>query len=374
MKVIHLNKVLIPILSSLIVLLSLVSCEKKVKPKKPLPAVSIGKVEMKDAGIYIETIGQVIPPVTVQIRPQVAGKLINTHVVQGDEVKAGQVLYTIDPRPYQAALDLAQAVLVKDEALLAIAEKTEQRFSKVVEEDYISKLTFEQFESTTKAAKAQVEADRASVIQAKINLEWTEIVAPVDGKISDFLVDVGNIVVADDTNAITIIRPHDYVDILFTVPQHQFALVRQHQGDKGDWKFNASLPEAPEKVYEGTSFFIDNQLSPLTGTLSIRGRLPNFERQLWPGEYIKVNLLQNIVSQALTVPPGAVLIGRNGPYVYTYDTDGKVAVKNVKVIYRSEAYLIIESDELKDGDTVVTDGQINIAPGMAVNVITPEKK
>jgi multidrug efflux system membrane fusion protein len=357
------------LLKLLLLICALASCEKAVKPERPLPAVSTAKVVKENVPVYVDSIGQVIPTITVQIRPQVGGKLITTYIKQGDEVKENQLLYEIDPRPFKAALEQAQAQLKKNQALLSYAKKTEERYAKVVEEDYISKLAFEQYQSNTLAATSQVAADEAAVKQAKINLEFTKIYAPVAGKISSFVIDVGNVVVADDPTAITVIRPHSYVDIAFAIPQHQFELVRRFQGDHGEWKFIATLPESPQNPHEGTSFFINNELSADTGTILIKGQVPNFERKLWPGEYVKVKLLQNVAENAKIVPPGTVLIGKDGPYVYVLNSDNTVSVKQVKVIYRSEEFIAVDSEELKENDTVITDGQINIAPGTKVNVV-----
>lgn len=351
----------------LIAALLLSGCRAK-KEQPPAPPVKVAEINQQDVPIYVDAIGQVISPVTVNIRPQVAGKLWNVYVQQGAIVNQGDLLYEVDPRPYQAILDETIAQLAHDEALLVYAEKTVERYKKVVEDDYISKLTFEQYVSTAEAAKAQVELDKASIRAAQINLDYCKIFAPVAGKISFYNVDVGNIVEVDDPNQLTVIRPFSPIDIIFSLPQQQFEMIRQVQGNAGEWKFIAALPESPKDLVEGITYFIDNQIDQDTGTILLKGRVPNENRQLWPGAFVKVKVLYRMAPNALTVPPGAVLIGKDGPYVYIIDHNNKADAVNVTVLTRTEEYVAIQSEKLHQGDIVITDGQINVAPGIVVNI------
>jgi len=243
----------------LMIILLTSSCGKKTT-KRPAPVVTIASVEQRDVPIYIDTIGQAIPPVTVNIRPQVYGKLIGVYAQQGAIVEVGDLLYTVDPRPYEAVLDEAKSQLIHDLALLDIADKTVDRFQKVVEGDFISILTFEQYQANAAAARAQVGIDIASIEAAQINVDYCQVLAPVSGKISYYNVDVGNIVAVDDPTALTVIRPFSPVDILFSLSQQHFELIRKVQGDEGFWPFIATLPERPDDPIEGTTFFLDNQI------------------------------------------------------------------------------------------------------------------
>lgn len=343
---------------------------KKSSIKPPPPNVTTSPIEQMDVYVYVNTIGQVIPPVTVNIRPQVTGKLIKAYVKQGDNVQENDVLYEIDPRSYQATLEQALAQLVHDEALLQYAEQAVARNRKVVEEDFISKINFEQYLSNAAAARAQVELDHAAISAAQLNVEYTKVVAPVSGKISYFNVDVGNVLIAYDPNQITVIRPFSPIDIRFSLPQQQFEMIRSEQGDAGEWDFVAILPEKSDQPFMGTTYFIDNQIDQNTGTIFLKGRLSNLKLELWPGEFIKVKVLYKIVPDALTVPPSAVLIGRDGPYVYVVDKDNKAVVVTVRILTREEDYVAIESDHLSPGDKVITDGQINVASGTVVNDVS----
>lgn len=355
----------------LMAIAGLQSCKKTTKPK-PLPNVSIAKIEQRDVPIYVDAIGQAISPVTVQVRPQVAGKLISTNLQQGDIVKKGEVIYTVDPRPYQAILDQAKAQLEHDVPLYEYAEKTVQRYKNVVSEDFISVLTYEQYISTAVSAKAQLDVDKAAIQAAQINVDFCNIVAPVSGKISYFVVDVGNIVAVDDPTAITSIKPFDPIDIEFSLPQQQLELIRPVQGNEGKWKFIAVLPEHPNKKINGTTFFIDNQVNQDTGTIFLKGRLENADWDFWPGEFVKVQVLYRIAENALVVPPGAVLMGKNGAYIYTMDAENKVSAHDVTVLIRTNEYIAFEAKDITEGTSVITDGQINIAPGSKVQVVEPK--
>lgn len=351
----------------------LAGCNKQNKQHPPAPRVTTAIIKQEDVPIFIDAIGQVIPPVTVNIRPQVAGKLIKTYIKQGAIVKEGDIIYEMDPRPFQALVDEAKAQLVHDQALLEYAEQTVKRYKTVVEQEFLSILNYEQYLSTAAAARAQVELDKAALTAAQINLDFCNVVAPVSGKISYFNVDVGNILAVDDPNQITVIRPFSPVDILFSLPQQQFELIRRVQGNAGEWKFVATLPENPKHPFDGITYFIDNQIDQNTGTILLKGRLPNMTRELWPGEFIRVKVLHKIAPKALIVPPSAVLIGRDGPYIYTVDKDGKAVVKNVTVLTRTEEYIAFQSDQAQAGDSVIIDGQINVAPGLKVNAESTNK-
>lgn len=344
----------------------LCGCHSSSKPPPRPPHVSTALVVQRDVPIYVDAIGQAITPQEVQVRPQVQGQLLEAYVQQGAIVKEGDLLYIIDPRPYQALLDQAQSQMRRDLALLEIAEKTVERYKQVIEEDFISALAYEQYESNAQAAKAQVELDRAAIAAAQLNVDFCRVLAPVSGKISSFNVNVGNILTAYDVNFLTIIRPFNPIDISFSLPQQQFEMIRAEQGNEGFWPFVATLPEKPQVQVEGKTYFIDNAINQNTGTILLKGRCANQSWDFWPGEFVRVKVLKKIAQRAFMVPPGAVLMGRNGPYLYVVGAGSKATVRNVAVLTRTDDYVAFESAEIKEGDVVIVDGQINIAPGSLV--------
>ncbi len=345
--------------------LGVYSCKQASKKKHP-PHVVVAKVAQRDVPIYVDAIGQSISPVSVDIKPQVTGKLISTYIQQGDIVKKGDIIYQIDPRPYQAVLEEAKAQLEHDLALLEYAEKTVASYKPIVDEDFIAVLTFEGYLSNAAAARAQVELDRAAITAAQINVEFCDIVAPISGKISYFVIDVGNVLILENPTAITTIKPFDPIDILFSLPQQQLEMIRAVQGNEGKWKFTVVLPEHPDKKIEGTTYFIDNQVNQNTGTILMKGKLNNENWEFWPGEFVKVQVLHRIAPNAFVVPPGGVLIGKDGPYIYTVDSEQMTSVHNVKVLIRTDEYIAFDASDVCEGDTIVIEGQLNIAPGMKV--------
>jgi membrane fusion protein, multidrug efflux system len=365
----YLQLLLIPLL-----LLFSTACSRGNPKKAAPPKVTTAKIKQQDVPIYIDAIGQVIPPVTVNIRPQVAGMLMQVFVQQGAIVEKDQIIYEMDSRPYLALLGEAQSQLVHDEALLEYAKSAMDRYKKVVEEDFLSLLNWEQYVSNYEAAFAQVELDQAAIWAAQINVDYCTIKAPVAGKISYYNVDVGNILAVDDPNQLTVIRPFNPIDILFSLPQSQFELIRQVQGNSGEWRFVASLPEYPKNGYDGTTYFIDNQINQDTGTILLKGRLENDNRSLWPGEFIRVKVLHRLAPKALTVPPSSVLMGKDGAYIYLVNDEKKADPINVVVLTRTEEYIAIQSDKLHEGLTVIVEGQINVAPGLTVEVVPNNAK
>jgi membrane fusion protein, multidrug efflux system len=338
--------------------------EKPMKVERSAP-VTIGDIIQKDIPIYIESIGNVYSLQTVQIRPQVGGIILEAYVKQGQYVKKGAPLYKIDPRPYVAALERAEATLIKDIALLRYSEEQLLRNSELVKEDFISKLTYEQYVSQVGFNKGQVLSDEADIAEAKLNVEWCIPVSPLDGKISQYDIDVGNLVVANDANALTNIRQITPIDIRFNITQNEYVEV-QNAMKNGELQFEVILPQKAEIPRVGNIYFIDNHLDMDTGTILLKGQVENDDELLWPGEFIKVRLQLRKVQNALLVPEEAVKIGQDGPYIYVYQPETSTAeyrpvVKGQKVDNR-----IYIQQGVKLGEKVIVQGQNNLLPGAKV--------
>lgn len=346
-----------------------VSCssEGQKKPERVVP-VTIGAAIQKDVPIYLEKIGNVYSLQTVQIRPQVGGIITEAYVKQGQYVKKGDPLYQIDPRPYQAALDKAQAALIKDTASLDIANIVVERNKSLVEKDFVSKLNFDTYNSNVESAKGQVLSDQADVEVAQINLEWAMPISPIDGKISQYNIDPGNLVVANDASALTDIRQITPADIRFNITQNDFIGIQKALRDK-TLKFEVILPQEKDQPREGTIYFVDNHVDPTTGTILLRGTVPNEDEFLWPGEFIRVRLRLRMHSNAVLVPELAVSIGQEGPYVYVFHPDtSTVEYRKVVKGITTEGLVLIESG-VNAGEEVVVKGQLNLLPGSKVKVI-----
>lgn len=343
-------------------------------PKKALPPirVEVGEVVQKNTPLYIETFGNVYETSLVQIRPQAQGILLKAEVKQGEFIEEGALLYEIDPRPYQAALDQAKATLLKDEANLEIAKVTVKRNEDLLKKDYISKLTFEQYQANVKAAEGQVEADKAAVETAKINLSYTKIYAPISGKVSLYNVYPGNLVVVNDPNALIEIRQITPVDIRFTLSQRDFEELQKNSA-LGDLDFQVFLPFDETKMFSGKVYFYDNHLDLQTGTILMKGHIANEDHILWPGEYVRVRVIIKILDNAVLAPFSSIQIGQKGNYVYVVQADKTVKVADVVTGQKTDSMVVVKSG-LKPGDKVVTNGQVNLREGAKITIIGEEEK
>lgn len=335
--------------------------------------VELGEATQMDVPIFIEAIGNVHSLQTVQVRPQVGGIITKIHVKQGEDVEEDQLLYTIDPRPYEAALEQAKATLLKDQASLKLAEATVERFATLVKQDYVSQLTFDQYKTNVDVGKAQVIIDQALVDLAEINLGYTEIRSPLDGRISQYNVDAGNVVVANDQNALTQILQISPASIQFTVTQREFVQIRKAQ-EEGSFKFEVFLPEFPEDPKEGLIYFFDNHIDTSTGTILFKGSVPNKDTFFWPGEFVKVRLQLKVAKDAVVVPAAAIQVGQEGKFLYVYHADtNTVEYRLVETGQAMDGNIMIVKGAAP-GEKVVTNGQINLRPGAKVFVVDKAKE
>lgn len=364
-------KVLLLSILAIIAILTACSPENQKMGEHPLP-VEIGESTQADVPIFIESIGNVYSLQTVLIRPQVGGLITEIHVKQGDDVEKDQLLYTIDPRPYQAALDQAKANLIKDEATLKLAEITVERYQELVKQDYVSQLTFDQYKTSVDLGKAQVIIDKAQVELAEINLGYTSIRSPMDGRISQYNIDAGNVVVANDTNALTQVLQTNPADIHFSVTQKEFVQIRKAQ-QEGSFKFEVYLPEFPEEPRTGNIYFFDNHIDTNTGTILFKGAVPNEDVFFWPGEFVKVRLQLKIAKNAVLVPSAAIQIGQEGKFIYIYQPEtSTVEYRLVETGQTFDERTLIEKGAVS-GEQVVINGQINLRPNAKVILISHDQ-
>jgi multidrug efflux system membrane fusion protein len=351
-------------------------CSKKEPPPGGFPSPIVSStVKTQDVPVYISTIGNVNSQATVEVRPQVTGKLIAVHVKQGQNVKKGDLLYSIDPKPFQAELDKAKATLVKDQANLEYARDRLARYKELVKKEYVSQLNYDEYQSNVAALEGQVMIDLADVTYAEINLGYTSVTAPIDGRLSGYDVDVGNLVSPTDTRPLTTIRQISPIDVNFYLPQYEFQRIKQLQS-QSPLTVEATIPKSTiQETFQGKVYFIDNNLSLNTGTILLKAVFQNENRILWPGEFVEVKLLLKTQPKALIVPFAAVQMGQQGSYVYIVKPDNTVELRNVKTGVRYNDYIVIE-DGVKDGEKIVIDGQVNLRNGSQVYEKKPtdEKK
>lgn len=348
-----------------IALLCLSGCKSAPAPQEPSYPITIGEAIQKDTPVFIETIGNIYTLSIVQVRPQVGGIVLKAYVDQGQYVKAGDPLFMIDPRPYQAQLDSAKGTLIRDQATLEFSQIRLIRYKDLVSKDYFAKINYEQFVTEAESAKGQVLIDVASVDLAEINLGWCTPLSPIDGKISQYNIYPGNLVIANDPNFLVDIRQIDPADVRFTVNQKDFVKVQEAM-QKGLLKFEVILPQKTQQPRKGKIYFVDNHIDLTTGTILIKGTVPNADEFFWPGEFVRVRLELKVLPEAILVPEEAVQIGQAGPFVYVYNPEtSRVKYRPVAKGEHSNNMIVIENGIAK-GEKVVLKGQINLKPDAKV--------
>ena len=313
-------------------------------------------------------VGHVMPYSTVTIRPQVGGILNQVHFQEGQEVKKGDLLFTIDPRPVQAALATTRANLARDRAQRENAKIQFGREQKLFEQKLISQDEFDTSKAGLDALEGTVAADEAAVTNAELNLEFTGIRAPFDGRTGSLQFHEGNVVKAPDDTLLTINQIHP-IYVVFAVPEQYLPEIKREMREK-TLKVMATFQnmDAPP---QGELTFIDNAVDTTTGTIQLKATFPNEDNALWPGQFVQVALTLSELTNAIVVPSQAVQTGQDGDFIYVVKPDQIVEQRPVTIGITSQGGTVVQSG-LKAGETVVTDGQLRLAPGVKVNVKTPD--
>jgi len=350
--------------------LALAGCVKPPAPKAESPPapVLVAVAEKRTVPIQIRTIGAVKAISTVALRPQVGGQLTGVLFKEGDVVHKNQELFTIDPRPYHAAVKLAQANLAKDKALQRRAEqelaRTEVLWKRGAETDANMEAARTAFDS----ARATVDADEAALTSAQIQAGFTTIASPLDGRIGELLVSRGNLVEANGATPLAIVNQISPIHVTFAVPEQQLPAVAAAQR-KQPLKVQAFLRNGETSV-AGVLGFIDNAVTTGTGTVHLKAEFANGEQQLWPGQFVDVVLTLGERPGSVVVPPAAVQTGQQGTFVFVVTPEKTVQVRPVVVAFEAGESVVILTG-LHGGETVVTDGQIRLTNGTRVAVKTP---
>ncbi|HUD50547.1 efflux RND transporter periplasmic adaptor subunit [Parvibaculum sp.] len=333
-----------------------------------LPPVTVATAQLRDVPVYAQAVGTVMANATVQVKSRVDGQIVEAGFKEGQLVRKGDLLFQIDSAPYEAALRAAEANLQRDEAQLANARLDLGRATKLVKSGYGSQQTRDAANAQAKALTGTVAADRAAIDQAKLQLGYTEIRSPIDGKTGPFLVDVGNIVTAAAGTPLVIITQIQPVKISFALAQQNLPKLQQRLADKA---LVASLKTRDDKADDVTApiDFIGNTVNAQSGTIELRATYENADMRLVPGEFVDVRVRIDDLKQAVTVPRDAVNTGQAGPYVYAITADDKVELRKVTVLHQNEEIAAVEG-AIKDGENVIVDGQLRVAPGMAVKIVT----
>lgn len=327
--------------------------------------VIIGKVLQQDVPVWLTGIGSVQASNTVTVRPRVSGALDKILFTEGSLVKAGDIIAEIDPRPYQSILSQAEAKKLQNEAQLANARLEEKRFADLLKNDAVSQQQADQSNATVLQLEAQVAADEAAIQAAKLDLDFTKVRAPIQGRTGVRLVDAGNLLTANQATGIVVITEIQPINVIFTLPQQRLsALSAATQPGRAQLKVEA-LGDNEALLGVGKLELIDNQIDTATGTLKLKATFGNENLALWPGLFVTARVLVETRQGALVVAPEAVQPGLDGPFCYVVGKDLKVEARPVKTSILSDGGQVIEQG-LKAGEDVVVTGQAKLRPGSTV--------
>jgi len=338
-------------------------------PTPPVP-VTVATVTRQDVPLLLEGIGTVQALNTVTIRSRVDGELHKVLFTEGQEVKAGDPLAQIDPRPFQASLDLAIAKKAQDEVLLANAQRDLERYQSLARKDFSSRQQFDTQKAQVDQFQALLKGDQASIDSAQVQLDYTTIRSPVDGRAGFRLVDQGNIVHAADPAGIVVVTQVHPISVVFTLPEDEVHGVAEAMAG-GTLKVSVKSRDNGKHLADGVLKLIDNQIDQTTGTIRLKAEFDNADKSLWPGEFIMAQLLLRTDARALTVPSNAVQRGPDGLYVYVVKPDNTAELRPVQAERLEQATAVI-ADGLDEGERVVVSGHLKVQPGAAVTARTTE--
>jgi multidrug efflux system membrane fusion protein len=340
--------------------------------KPPAPAgipVTAGTVAVADVPVVLNGIGSVQAFNMVTIKSRVDGQITKVEFAEGQEVKAGDRLVQIDPRPYQAALEQAQAAKAKDEAQLAGAQADLDRYSKLVGSGYQTRQSYDQQKALVAQSQAAIKGDTAQIDAAQLNLGYCDIRSPIDGRLGAKLVDAGNMVRATDATGLVTIAQVKPIFVSFTLPQDEAHKVRERQA-KAPLEVMAYGQDATTLLATGELTLIDNAIDQATGTIRLKASFANDDERLWPGEFANVRVILTVRKRALTVPAQTVQDGPTGHFAYVIKPDDTVERREVEIAGVQDGIAIVTKG-LSPGEKIVVDGQFRLTAGARVRLSAP---
>jgi membrane fusion protein, multidrug efflux system len=328
--------------------------------------VTVAQVVQKSMPIEITVIGAAEPYSSVSIRSQITGQMTAVNFTEGDDVKAGQVLFALDRRPLEAALEQAKANLDRDIAQAANAAAQFKRFQELADRGIATKEQVDTARTSMTALNATVNADRAALENAQVQLQYATITATISGRTGALQVHEGNLVRANDQTPLVVINQIAPISVTFAIPEARLPELKRYMA-RGALRVTATPPkdEAPPAV--GRISFVDNQVDQTTGTIKLKGTFPNDDRRLWPGQFLNVTVTLTNETTAIVVPTAAVQTGQQGQYVFVVKDDRTVEMRSV-VVSRTSAAETVLANGVKPGETVVTDGHLRLVPGSLISV------
>lgn len=336
----------------------------KTKAASAVPATLV-KVMREDVPHFLTGVGTVQAQATVTVKSRLDGQLERVAYVEGEDVKAGQVLAQLDARPLRAQLEQVQAQKARDQAQLANAQRDLARYTQLMQEEATSRQTLDTQRAQVAQLQAAVQTDNAQIDYAKVQLGYTTIIAPLSGRVGARLVDPGNIVHANDANGLVVINQIDPIALVFTLPGDAVQAINRAQQDRRHLAVFAYSRDSDTPLAKGELVLVNNQIDTASGTVQLKARFANPKHVLWPGQYVNVRLQLGDYPQALTVPAPVVQRAQSGTYAYVVGTDGKAQMRPIDVLQIQDGKAVITKG-LQAGETVVLDGQYKIKPGAPV--------
>jgi multidrug efflux system membrane fusion protein len=331
----------------------------------PVPVVE-GTVATRDVPIYLDGLGTVQAFNTVTVHTRVDGQLLKVAFTEGQDVRAGDVLAQLDPAPYQAALDQAVAKKAQDAAQLENARVDLVRYADLMKSDSITQQIYDTQKALVSQLDATVNADQAAADSARVNLDYTTIRSPIDGRVGIRQVDAGNIVHASDPGGLVVVTQLRPISVLFTLPEQALSKLQDHQGAEGDYTVLAVSRDNTNVLGKGTLAVIDNQIDTTTGTIKLKATFANENLRLWPGQFVNTRLLLTTRRNSPVVPASVVQRGPDGAFAFVIQDDLTVRMRPLKVAQIEDGAALID-EGLKPGERVVVDGQYKLQPGSHVS-------
>lgn len=326
--------------------------------------VSVATVTQRNVPVRLQAIGNVEPFSTVAVKARVDGQLVEVTFREGEEVRQGSVLFKIDARPFEAALRQVEANFLRDTAEKEQARSQERRYLELLQKNFVSKEAYAQIRTKADTAEAIAQASRATVDNAKLNLEYCTIRAPIDGYTGKIQIQMGNLIKANDVTPLVVLNQVHPIYVSFAVPEQRLTALRGYLS-RGPVAVEATTTSAT-KPATGNIVFVDNAVDQSTGTIKLRASFLNKDNALWPGQFVNVNVRLYEQKNALVVPAQAVQTGPEGRYVFVVKADMTTEVRKVDV-ERTDGDTVIIANGLRVGEQVVTRGQLRLAPGVKVS-------
>ena len=336
--------------------------------ERPPAPVTATPATSQDVPLYIDAVGKIVAREVVSIQPQVYGRITQIHFTDGADLKVGDLLFTIDPRPYQAQLQQAEANVAQAEAGLSLAKITFARVENVSDPRAVSRQEFDTKKSSVESAEATVKQNRAALASARINLDYCTIRSPITGRAGQRAVDVGNVVAAN-SGSLLVIQRMDPIYADFTVTESELTAVQRNMAQRG-LRVEVRLPDDSADAREGKLTFLDNSIQEGSGTVKLRATLANGDRRFWPGRFAKIRLVLATQRDAVLVPAEAPQLSAKGSFVFIVKNDSSAELRPVKLGQRHGGLIVVE-DGVKAGERVVVKGQLGVPPGGKVRVTEP---